>query len=61
MHEELMIWFAQAIAHSLWEGVVIGALAWGVVRVLRKGFSLGEVQACSAMERMRMNALKLVR
>ena len=36
MNEELMIWFAQAVAHSLWEGLAIGGVVFVLLRVLRK-------------------------
>lgn len=36
MNEELMIWFAQAVAHSLWEGLAIGGGVVVLLRVFRK-------------------------
>ena len=49
MREELMIWFAQAVAHSLWVGLVIGALAWLLLRCFRQSPARQHAVLCGSL------------
>lgn len=49
MSEIMVIWFAQAVAHSLWAGSVIGAGAWVLVRGYRKCPARQHAVLCGAL------------
>lgn len=49
MNEELMIWFAQAVAHSLWQGLVIGVVCWLLIRCWHKTPARQHLVLCGAL------------